>query len=73
MGVLGAGSNSGAVSWTNVTVSSALANVTSTAGLAVGVLGAGTNSVSWTNVTFSAAVANVTSTATGNYVATAAR
>ena len=70
VGVLGAGSNSGAVTWTNVTVSAALANVTSTAGSAVGVLGAGSYSgaVTWTNVTVSAALANVTSTATGNYV-----
>ena len=63
MGVLGTGCSS-SVTWTNVTVSAALANVTSTAGDYVGVFGVGSSyDVTWTNVTVTASLTNVASAA----------
>ena len=62
--VLGTGGiYDGTVNWTNVTVSAAGVNVTSTADDRVGVLGAGSGAVKWTYVTVSAALVNVKSTA----------
>ena len=57
------------MTWTNVTVSAALANVTSAAGNNTGILGCGNGDgdVTWTGVTVTTALTNVTSTS-GRYV-----